>query len=49
MKKVIAFIASTAALGFGAAYAAAPDALVRAAEGCCAALAACCLGGAGCC
>lgn len=48
MKKLMAYIAGAAALGFGGAYAAAPDAVVKAVEACCAVLASCCVGGACC-
>jgi hypothetical protein len=48
MKRLISCLAAAAALGFGAAYAAAPDAVTRALEACCAVAAGCCPGG-GCC
>lgn len=48
MKRLIAYLAGAAVLGVTGAYAAAPDAVVKAAEACCAVLAACCSGG-GCC
>lgn len=48
MKKFLGYVAGLAVLGFASAYAAAPDALAKAAEACCAVLASCCPGG-GCC
>lgn len=48
MKRLLSYAAAIAATGFASAYAAAPDAVVKAAEACCAAMAACCVGG-GCC
>jgi hypothetical protein len=48
MKRLITYIAGVAALGVTGAYAAAPDAVTKAVEACCAVLASCCAGG-GCC
>lgn len=48
MKKLITYLAGVAALGFTGAYAAAPDAVTKAVEACCAVLASCCSGGACC-
>ena len=41
MKRLIAYLTGAAVLGVTGAYAAAPDAVVKAAEACCAVLAAC--------
>lgn len=48
MRKMLGYIAGAATLGFASAYAAAPEAIAKAAEACCAVLASCCVG-AGCC
>ncbi len=48
MKRLITYIAGVAALGVTSAYAAAPDAVTKAVEACCAVLSGCCAGG-GCC
>lgn len=48
MRKYLAFVSAAVALGFGSAYAAAPQAIVKAAEFCCAVLASCCTVGSCC-
>ncbi len=48
MTRLITSIAGVAALGLTGAYAAAPDAVTKAVEACCAVLASCCSGGACC-
>ena len=48
MKRLITYIAGLAVLGVTGAYAAAPDAVTKAVEACCAVLASCCAGGACC-